>query len=120
MVAGEKVNQVLRRGPSIVPAPSILLPSSHISMQLYAHLLSIQVTIDRISGIYEVDLFQGANLKFAVIHPPGVRKFANVNIKDYETVIEELEHPWAGKRLLNIRFVYCASGNTKVPTWSVI
>ncbi len=50
----------------------------------------VEVNIDRISGISFVDALSGVSLRFIVIYPPAAGKLKNVNITDYEAVMEVL------------------------------
>jgi len=54
---------------------------------------SIEVRIDRISEISVLGLFNGLYFRFVIIHPPRAGKLTNINIEDYEAVMDALKTP---------------------------
>ncbi len=52
----------------------------------------IEVTVDRLSGESVVDLLHGTNLRFVIIYPPSTEMIKDVDLEDYDAVMDALEH----------------------------
>lgn len=69
----------------------MILPNLGIDFRFEPGQISVQ--IDRIGGVSFLDLLSGTDLRFVIIYPPSTKMIEDVDIEDYEAVMEALEHP---------------------------